>query len=55
VKNTILSTIATGSMIGTVALAILTPCTPENRAPMAALILAGSIGVPALVLSQVDR
>jgi hypothetical protein len=54
-KNIALCTIAAGSILGTVAAAILTPCTPENRAPMAALILAGSIGVPALVLSQVDR
>jgi len=54
-KNLALSAIASASILGTVAVAILTPCTPENRAPMAALILAGSIGVPALVLSQVDR
>lgn len=53
-RNSILCTIATASMLGTVAAAILTPCTPENRAPMAALILVGSIAAPALVLSQVE-
>jgi hypothetical protein len=39
------------SIIGTVALAALTPATDQNRAPMAALILAGGILAPAALIA----
>lgn len=54
-RSLALTAIASVSIIGTVTVAILTPCTPENRRPMAAIILLGAIGIPAVALSKVDR
>jgi hypothetical protein len=50
-KSNICALLGSASIIGTVALAALTPATDQNRAPMAALILAGGILAPAALIA----
>lgn len=50
-KSNICTLLGSVSIIGTVALAALTPATDQNRAPMAALILAGGILAPAALIA----
>lgn len=49
-RSILCTTAATALMLGTVALAILTPATNENRRPMAFLILGAGLFAPAALL-----